>query len=156
MKMPISIRTDPELSASGFTLVEMMVVIFLLGLASAAVILTLPDGDSTARTEAERMAARVAAARDEAVLQSRPIAFWTRASGYGFERRTDGRWQPHPAKPFGARSFEKGTRITGAAQSRIVFDSTGLPSAAAEILLASGDGRSRIVVSASGEVKVEP
>jgi general secretion pathway protein H len=134
----------------------MMVVIFLLGLASAAVVLALPDGDSTARNEAERMAARVAAARDEAVLQSRPIAVWTRASGYGFERRTDGRWQPHPAKPFGAHSFEKGTRITGAAQSRIVFDATGLPSAAAEILLASGDGRSRIVVSASGEVKVEP
>jgi general secretion pathway protein H len=156
MKMPISIPTSNQTAVNGFTLVEMMVVIFLLGLASAAVVLTLPNGDSTARNEAERMAARLAAARDEAVLQSRPIAFWTRASGYGFERRTDGRWQPHLEGPFGARSFEKGTRITGATQSRIVFDATGLPSAAAEILLASRDERSRIVVSASGEVKVEP
>ncbi len=154
--MPISIRTDTSPAANGFTLVEMMVVIFLIGLAATAVVLTLPGGDSAARSEAERLAARIAAARDEAVMQSRPIAVWTRASGYGFEQRSSGSWRPHPAKPFGIRNFADGTRIAGAAQKRIVFDVTGLPSAPADILLASGDGRSRVILAASGEVKVAP
>ena len=154
MKMPTSIPTDHKAKANGFTLVEMLVVIFLLGLASAAVVLMLPGSDSTVRNDAERLAARIAAARDEAVMQARPAAVWTRASGYGFEQRFDGQWRAHPDVVFAARNFDNGTRIGGAAQKRIVFDATGLPSAPAEIDLVNGEGRSLVSVSASGEVAV--
>lgn len=154
MKMPISIPTENKLAPNGFTLVEMLVVIFLLGLASAAVVLMLPGGDSTVRNDAERLAARLAAARDEAVMQARPVAVWTRASGYGFEQRFEGQWRAHPDAAFKARNFDNGTFIAGTAQNRIVFDATGLPSSPAEIDLMNGEGRSRISVSASGEVAV--
>ncbi len=154
MKMPTSIPTEHRPEANGFTLVEMLVVIFLLGLASAAVVLMLPGGDSTVRNDAERLAARIAAARDEAVMQARPVAVWTRASGYGFEQRFDGQWRTHPDATFKARNFDDGTRIAGAAQKRILFDATGLPSSPAEIDLVNGEGRSRVSVSASGEVAV--
>lgn len=156
MTMPTSIPTDRRNSPNGFTLVEMMVVIFLLGLASAAVILTLPGSDSAARKEAERLAARIAAARDEAVLQSRPVAVWVRTSGYGFEQRLGGRWEPHPGTPFRPRNFSDGTRIMGNNQQRIAFDATGLPSSAARIELANDQARARIVVTASGDVSLAP
>lgn len=154
MKMPTSIPTDHKAKANGFTLVEMLVVIFLLGLASAAVVLMLPGSDSTVRNDAERLAARIAAARDEAVMQARPIAIWTRASGYGFEQRFEGQWRAHPDAAFKDRNFDSGTRILGAAQNRILFDATGLPSSPAKIELTNDEGRSLVSVSASGEVVV--
>ena len=97
---------------------------------------------------------RIAAARAEAVMPARPVAVWTRASGYGFEQRFDGQWRAHPDAAFKARNLDNGTRIAGAAQKRIAFDATGQPSSPAEIDLINGDGRSRISVSASGEVAV--
>jgi general secretion pathway protein H len=154
MKMPTSIPTEQRPAPNGFTLVEMLVVIFLLGLASAAVVLMLPSSDSTVRNDAERLAARIAAARDEAVMQAFPVAVWTRASGYGFEQRFDGQWRAHPDAAFKARNFDNGTRIMGAAQNRILFDATGLPSSPAKIELTNGEGRSLVSVSASGEVAV--
>jgi general secretion pathway protein H len=154
MKMPISIPTEQRPTPNGFTLVEMLVVIFLLGLASAAVVLMLPSSDSTVRNDAERLAARIAAARDESVMQARPVAVWTRASGYGFEQRYDGQWRAHPDTAFKGRNFDNGTRILGAAPNRILFDATGLPSSPAKIELTNGEGRSLVSISASGEVAV--
>lgn len=154
MKMPISIPTDHNAKANGFTLVEMLVVIFLLGLASAAVVLMLPGGDSAVRNDAERLAARIAAARDEAIMQARPVAVWTRASGYGFEQRFDGQWRAHPDTAFKDRNFDNGTFISRAAQNRILFDATGLPSSPAKIELTNGEGRGLVSISASGEVAV--
>jgi general secretion pathway protein H len=92
-KPPIS-SAHSKASANGFTLIELLVVVFLIGLATAAVVLSLPGDKSVLRDDAERMAARIAAARDEAVLQSVPTAVWFRPSGYGFEQRRAGQWQP--------------------------------------------------------------
>ena len=52
----------------GFTLVELMVVLALVGLAAAAVVLTMPPPDGGTRSEATRFAARVAALRDRAAV----------------------------------------------------------------------------------------
>jgi len=62
----------------GFTLVELMVVIFIIGIASAAVVMTVQSTDRGARDEAEQFAARVAALRDHAILQSRSMAVTVR------------------------------------------------------------------------------
>ena len=51
---------------SGFTLIELMVVMTIIGLTSAVVIFAIPDPRGRVIDEAERFAARTLAARDDA------------------------------------------------------------------------------------------
>ena len=159
---------------SGFTLIELMVVLFIIGLVAGAVVLSLP-GDSAALSEdADRFAARVAAARDEAVVSARPIAVWIAPSGYGFDARQDRQWVPLNARTFANRDWKPGTiaRIEGEAaetaaraapvgadpatappsRARFWFDATGLPNAPVEVVLSRGANSNRIIISATGEV----
>ena len=142
-------------SERGFTLVELMVVIFLIGLASAAVVMMARPAGGGARDEAEQLAARIAALRDQSILQSQTMAVWVRPSGYGFETRSAGQWQPLQA-PFVASDWRRGTSVQmgGARQTRIAFDSTGLPSNAASIGIRRGDAVVTVTLSATGDVRV--
>ena len=149
----------------GFTLIELMVVLFIIGLVAGAVVLALP-GDSAALSEdADRFAARVAAARDEAVVSARPIAVWIAPSGYGFDARQDRVWVPLNARTLPNQDWKPGTtaRIEQAAvegekdeaeqgRARFWFDSTGLPNTPVTVVLARGANSDRIVISATGEV----
>ncbi|MBL0924040.1 MAG: GspH/FimT family pseudopilin [Sphingomonadaceae bacterium] len=143
-------------SERGFTLVELMVVIFIIGLASAAVVMTARSPDGGARNEAEQLAARIAALRDQAILQSRTMAIWIRPSGYGFETRFRGSWTPLSQAPFTTSNWRRGTSVemAGARQTRVAFDSTGLPSTTATISIKRGDGVARVNLSATGDVRV--
>src|SRR5690606_30071026 len=88
-KMPIfaGMAKPRRFGEAGFTLVELMLVLAIMGLAAATVMLTLPDSQRGARDEADRLAARLAAVRDLAVIEGRGTAAVISASGYGFERR---------------------------------------------------------------------
>lgn len=140
----------------GFTLVELMVVIFIIGLASAAVVMIARSPDRGARDEAEQLAARIAALRDHAILQSRTMAVWVRPSGYGFETRSAGNWTPLAQAPFATEAWRSGTavQIGGARQMRVAFDSTGLPSNAASIGIRRGDAVVTVNLAATGDVRV--
>ncbi|MFN2259632.1 MAG: GspH/FimT family pseudopilin, partial [Parasphingopyxis sp.] len=123
--------SDPARVSSGFTLIELMVVFFIVGLTATVVMISLPDGSREVRGDADRFAQRVAAARDEAVLESQPIALWVSPSGYGFERRREGTWQPIVQPPFDATDWRGGTVARVPPEgTRLVFDSVGLPSEA--------------------------
>jgi general secretion pathway protein H len=151
---------------AGFTLVELMVVLAIMGLAAAAVILTLPSQDQILRQEADRLAVRLAAARDLAVVEGRGTAAVISPSGYGFEQRVRGEWQMLQGRAFAQHDWPRDIRVTadnigegGGGQTRILFSRLGTtPTPLSLTMMAvqaqDGDaGREHIHISASGEIR---
>lgn len=137
--------------ANGFTLVELMVVLLILGLATAAVVLSMPDQGGSVEAEAERFAARAKAARDDAIVLSRPVELEVDAAGYGFAERRGSQWQARAR-----HAWFEGTRVQsfGAAEGRSRFDSTGLAEPL-RLILTRGDRQVAVNIGADGSVLVQ-
>lgn len=139
----------------GFTLVELLVVVTLMGLVSGAVILALPDRATPLRRDAERFAARLQQARDEAVLTGRTIEVSVSADGYAFAARdADGR---HPLAPpaFGPTRWSPTVRLaTTAARDMLTFDPLG-GATPAHVVLEAGQRRRAVHIGPNGEVRLD-
>ena len=141
--------------ANGFTLVELKVVLAIMALAATAVALTIPGEERNVRSEADRLAARLAAARDVAVIEGRSVSDNFAPTGYGFERRIAGEWQPLPGRSFDRRNWPSDVRFAagnGQSAARILFDRVGTSPTPQAIVLSGGDAREVVRVSATGEV----
>lgn len=142
-------------SRAGFTLVELMMTVAIIAMAGAAVVMVAPDPRPAVSAEAERYAARLMSARDEAVLTNRPIAVATTTSGYGFQSFDGREWTRLQEGPFKSVSWETGTIAEpGQNTLRIVFDPTGV--AEPYRLTLRREGRQRVViVDGAGEVSID-
>src|SRR5690606_39943285 len=112
----------------GFTLVELLVVVALVGLASAAVVLTVPGGEAVLHRQADEFGLRLRHARDEAILGGRMVQVGADAAGYRFSRRDLCHWQPLEATPFAPRAWRDGVQaVLPPRQARVgfCFDLTG-------------------------------
>lgn len=139
---------------NGFSLVEMMVVVFIMGLLATAAVLTLPGNERKLRDEAERFAARTLAARDEAIVGARPVALVVSERSYYFERRVEGNWQPLPGRGFDLTGWNGDTRADLGRQ-RIIFDSLGLASTDAVVRLRRDGATLSIHLRRDGKVSVD-
>jgi general secretion pathway protein H len=73
-------------STAGFTLIEMLVVVFIIGIITAGVVLSvnITGKDPELQTESERVATLMNYARDSAEMQTRELGLACSASGYEF------------------------------------------------------------------------
>jgi general secretion pathway protein H len=137
---------------AGFTLVELLMVVAILGLAAGAVVLSAPDPRPSAAADAERFAARLSRAREEAILSNRPVAVEATAAGYAFSVFDGAAWSALEAGPFGPETWTAGTTVEPSDPPvRLVFDPAGAAEPAS--LTLSRDGARRTVaVDGAGEV----
>lgn len=136
---------------AGFTLVELMMTLVVIGLTAGAVVLSMPDPRPAVGEAAERFAARLVRAREEAILTNRIVAATTDAGGYQFASFDGAEWTPLTG-PFARRRWDEG--VIAPRPVRIVFDATG-GAEPAEVPL-SRDGRSvSVQVDAAGEVTID-
>lgn len=144
---------------NGFSLVEMMVVLFVMGVLAAAVVLVLPGDADRLRRESERFAARVSAARDEAIAEGAPVAVVVSEAGYYFEERRGGAWAPAEGRGLSLSNWSEGTIVavdtpggqTGG-RARIVFDSVGLASSDLRLRLSRGGVTRSLTIARNGRV----
>ncbi len=125
----------------GFTLVELLIVLAIIGLLSAAVVIAMPDPRGSLAAEAERFAARAKAVQDRAIIDSRAMSIRVTTIGYGFDRRSDGAWEPLRSAPFVDQRWADGVEagVGKSDAARIVFDSTGQADPASITLARDGE-----------------
>lgn len=81
----------------GLTLVEMLVVLAIIGISTAAAVLAMSGGrDGNGQAEAQRLLARVQLAADEAMIGDRSLALSVTPTSYAVMERNDAglSWQP--------------------------------------------------------------
>ncbi|WNO54789.1 prepilin-type N-terminal cleavage/methylation domain-containing protein [Stakelama saccharophila] len=115
----------------GMTLMEMLIVLAIIGVAAGAV--SLGIGAATrapsAEAEAHRLATRLQAAADDAMLGDRMIAFTARDHGYGFATFDGGAWVPRTDDATGFHTLPGGMVIRLSARPPIILgvDGSGQP-----------------------------
>lgn len=110
---------------AGFTLVELVVVMAIIGITSAALVLTLPGPDYRVRSTAVKLAAQAAATRDMAILTGQSTTF--------------------------APTVPDGLTLSSEPAGPISFDATGLATPA-RIVVSSGDAAASVTIDAAGGV----
>lgn len=78
---------------AGFTLLELLIVLVILGIMLGAVTLTSIQTDKQRlQTDAQRIAVLLQLAREEAIVRNHPTAFEVNQQGYQFIELLNGKW----------------------------------------------------------------
>ncbi len=97
----------------GLTLVELLVVIVILGLASSMVLINAPPSRARIESDALRFASTVKIALDEMVMTGATYRLVIDATGYGYERYVAGEWITEGVdRTFQRAEFDRGVTAT--------------------------------------------
>lgn len=141
----------------GFTLIELMVTLFIIGLIGAAIVATVPDRGPTPGGEAEILAARLKRAQEEAVLTNRTVDVAVDSAGYRFRVQHRGGWTALAAEPFEPVQWSAGLKVVVVAADGaqgVRFDPMGL-AGPVRITLSRDQRLAAVQVDDAGNVKLD-
>jgi general secretion pathway protein H len=111
---PLAVTAAWCRTQAGFTLIELMVVLVIIGIMLSSVVISIRTDkiDEHMETEMLRIQALLKLAREEAVMQDEDIALKVTPDGYSFEILSDKGWQPiTDDKIFRERKVVDGTEL---------------------------------------------
>lgn len=123
--------TGARSSQAGFTLLEVLTVVFIMGLVTSLVVIALPEPEQDLQTEARRLERTIDQLQDRAILTGAVHALDLTASNYQVTRWQAGTWTPLPGFshefPGGVVANISGRQEAGSSGWRLLFDPVGLP-----------------------------
>ena len=145
-------------SRAGMSLIEVLVALFILALASAAIMMTLPRHPSRLDREVTRLERAIDQLAGEAIAAGEVRAIQLTPDGYQAQAWRGGRWvalkRSRHMLPSPLRAHVQNAPKEMKDWPEIVADTTGIVSART-LVLADGAERRVLTVSASGAVGVE-
>ncbi len=161
----------PRPPIRGFTLLEVLVVVFIVGIVLGIAVINLPsDDDEALRIEAARLDTLIGLASEAAIVGDQEIALEISPHGYRFLVREDGTWRTMETAPFRPRSLPETIRLDvrvdgirleldgdrGDEVGRLYILSSG-ETTPFELTLARADGSEgyRIVTEIDGQHRIE-
>ena len=139
----------------GMTLVEVMTVLFIVGLTAGLVTLTLPQRPTKEQASAQAFATLLRDAQDQAIFAGQPLGIQLTDKGYSLVQWRQDRWRPQGRPEFLPGTMEilletdAGARPDG--WPELVFDPTGIVQPA-EFQLRARGVRIDISLLETGEV----
>ncbi len=93
MRISATGRVNKSPAASGFTLLEVLVVLVIISVIVGFAVLSIDTGPEELRREGNRIASLLELASEEAVMNGRECRVILRRHGYSFEQLQEGKWQ---------------------------------------------------------------
>lgn len=119
---------------AGMTLVEMMIVLVIIGVAAGATVLGIGVATRAPNAEAEarRLSSRLQSVADEAMVTDRPLAFTWDTKGYAFLSWDGAGWQEGKDEAHARHALPGGMKIDMAGRKPPLIlgvDGSGVPAA---------------------------
>lgn len=149
------IAAHRHIAQKGMTLVEVMTVLFIIGLTAGIVTLTLPQRPTEEQASAQAFATVLRNAQDQAIFAGQPLGLQLTDRGYTLVQwRQDG-WRPQGRPELLPRAMEISVETEERARPdswpELVFDPTGIVQSA-EFQLRARGVRIDISLLETGEV----
>jgi len=164
--MPISQAGRLKRRQSGFTLVEVLAVLFIIGMMAGAVVMNMPKAQDPLHKQGELLATRIGLAAQGGLVTQQSVGIMITQDGYQIVRFNNDLWEIVENFSFGLDSkpfvelTQNATKINLEAAEKsgvpvIRFDTTGLGTPF-ELKLRSGASAFLISGSVDGKIVVEP